>query len=714
MIKYGMCELLSPVGNIECLDAAVAAGCDAVYLGLKTFNARERATNFTFTQLAAAADSLHKRGKKIYVAVNTVVAEDESERLYRLLHFLVRVGVDALIVQDFSIIRMAQEFFPSLALHASTQMNVQNAEGVQLLQKAGVKRVVLSRELSLCEIDAIKKATGAELEIFIHGALCISESGLCMFSSALGGKSANRGQCAQACRRLYTAACAGGDKDGYYFSPRDLCLIEQLPDILACGVDSLKIEGRLKSAEYVHTVTSAYRYVIDNYQADKRGAIEAGKRILAGDFGREKTTYFFDKESEGGSMACVVASCLDPSQAGGTGIHLGKVAKIKGGDPRLVFVQGANYEVSVGDTVRLHSKDDTGRISHKVTTTQTIDGQFYFDADLSTKVGDEVYLLQIKSNTKRHPPVLPKNLSQYKVQPRDERLPILDLSPLSKPQQQDFPEGVYVCVSSISDVFVAKSFNPVRLLIEYNSDTAPVLLGTRRTVLPFSKKQIFIVFDPFLPQDSEERFTKNAATLLENGYTNFVANNLAHLAILRTEHAKINQDAKKGASLNIVAGQYLYTFNRWAASFLENNGADTFIVPYENSQKNLVATFEKNMRSKVLLCVFSYPVLFRIRMLLGESYDFTYFSDKTGASFRLTNSPDGSFVSNELPFSILDKLNDLSRLGFKRYLLDFSKTQITKNQVRAIIASMQKGTPLPDATRFNWQHGFFVKRDNSK
>ena len=286
-----MVELLAPAGNVESLDAAIGEGADAVYLGLKSFNARMRTTNFAWNQFEAAVESLHRQHKKVYVTVNTVCEERETERLYRFLSYLKEVGPDGLIVQDYAVMRLAQEFFPDIELHASTQMNVESSAAVRLLQKNGVKRVVLARELGLEEITKIKQETGAELEVFVHGALCVSESGLCLFSSFLGGKSANRGMCAQACRRFYTAEVPGGIKQGYYFSPCDFELIDYIPALIEAGVDSFKIEGRMKSAEYVGSVVAAYRYVIDHYKEDKKGAIATGKRILSSDFARSKTTY---------------------------------------------------------------------------------------------------------------------------------------------------------------------------------------------------------------------------------------------------------------------------------------------------------------------------------------------------------------------------------------------------------------------------------------
>ena len=316
-----MVELLAPAGNPEALEAAIAEGADAVYLGLKSFNARMRSSNFAWNQFEATVDVLHKRNKKIYVTVNTVVTEDEMERLYRFLAYLNNVGPDAIIVQDIGLIQMAHKHFPNLKLHASTQLNIASAKAANAMSRWGVSRTVLARELSLEEIRNVHANTSCELEVFVHGALCVSESGLCLFSSYLGGKSANRGMCTQACRRLYTAHEPEGDREGYFFSPADLQLIEYIPDLLQAGVASFKIEGRMKSAEYVGTVVSAYRYVIDNWESDKKAAIETGKRILANDFARKKTGYRFKSPH--------AEELLNPDQAGGTGIYLGVINTIK-------------------------------------------------------------------------------------------------------------------------------------------------------------------------------------------------------------------------------------------------------------------------------------------------------------------------------------------------------------------------------------------------
>ena len=711
-----MTELLAPAGNIESLDAAIGEGADAVYLGLKSFNARLRTSNFAWNQFEAAVQSVHRQGKKIYVTVNTVCEERETERLYRFLSYLDKVGPDGLIVQDLAVVRMCQEFFPNLELHASTQMNVESASAANLLKGEGLSRVVLARELGLDEIKKIKESTNAELEMFVHGALCVSESGLCLFSSFLGGKSANRGMCTQACRRFYTAEYPEGIKQGYYFSPCDMQLIEHVPELMDIGVDSFKIEGRMKSAEYVGSVVAAYRYVMDHWKEDKKGAIATGKRMLSSDFARSKTDYWYGFKSIQEGVDNAGEKILNPDQAGGTGIYLGKIAQVRKAPDELieevnknasadtpaeqlrihmVRLTGGSYDPDPGDSVRVHSKNDTGRMSHKIRSVQIEDnGERWMDLPAGFGVGDSVYLLQIKSMSKRYNRVLPGDLSKFRRQPLDEQLPVLDLTPVERKELDFFPEGIYVQVSSIADVFTAQGLHPVRVLIEYNSETKDDLLNGK-TVLPFSKKAIFISLDPFCAGSGESQLKSELTKLLEDGYRNFVANNIAHLEML------------KGTQANVIAGPFLYTFNRWAVSWFENQDVRGFVMPYENSRRNLEATFNENVRSRVLVPVFAYPSLFRIRFKMPESYGFNYFSDKEGAQFRIATSDDGSVVMPELPFSLLDKTEFLAQAGFKRFLIDFSHTKMNRSQVKDVTASLIKKQMLPDVSRFNWKDGFY-------
>ncbi len=261
-------ELLAPAGDADGLRAAVENGADAVYFGLRGgFNARARAANFAADELPELMRLLHQRGVKGYLALNTLVFDDELEELERAARGAVAAGVDAVLVQDLGAARLLHALAPTWPIHASTQMSLSSGEGILVAESLGVERVVLARELSIDEIRQIRGQTGLGLEVFVHGALCMSVSGQCLASFAMGGRSANRGQCAQPCRLPYRLVCDGREVDAgerpYLLSPQDLAAYDLLPQLLAAGVDAFKIEGRLKSAAYVAHVTRHYREAID-------------------------------------------------------------------------------------------------------------------------------------------------------------------------------------------------------------------------------------------------------------------------------------------------------------------------------------------------------------------------------------------------------------------------------------------------------------------
>lgn len=254
-------ELLSPAGDWDALVAAVENGADAVYLGGKALNARRGAGNFDDEALKRAADYLHERGKRMFVTVNTLVKQSEMGQLEDVARSLAQAGADAAIVQDFGVCKALREMLPGLELHASTQMAVHNAQGVEYLKKMGFERVVLARELTYSEIRACAEV-GVEIEVFCHGALCVACSGQCLFSSLVGGRSGNRGVCAQPCRLPYRLEGAA-KAEGYLLSPKDLMTIDDLARMREAGVSSLKIEGRLKRPEYVAVVTGIYRRALN-------------------------------------------------------------------------------------------------------------------------------------------------------------------------------------------------------------------------------------------------------------------------------------------------------------------------------------------------------------------------------------------------------------------------------------------------------------------
>jgi putative protease len=272
-------ELLAPAGNWECVRAAVANGADAIYFGLPRFNARLRADNFTGEDLPKLMDYVHERGVKAFVTMNTLIFSDELADAERFLILLANHRVDAVIVQDIGLAQLARQVAPQFEIHASTQMTLTSPEGVEFAKRLGITRAVLARELSLRELEKFHADSILPLEVFVHGALCVAYSGQCLTSEALGQRSANRGECAQACRLPYRLAVDGivkdlGDKR-YLLSPQDLAAIGEVPKLMELGIESFKIEGRLKSPEYVAAVTQVYRKAIDACLAGQRGIYQA-------------------------------------------------------------------------------------------------------------------------------------------------------------------------------------------------------------------------------------------------------------------------------------------------------------------------------------------------------------------------------------------------------------------------------------------------------
>ncbi|MDR2747569.1 MAG: U32 family peptidase [Treponema sp.] len=733
-----MVELLAPAGSPETLNAAAAEGADAVYLGLKNFNARMRSANFSYSQFESALKSLHAMGRKIYVTVNTVFEQREADRMYQLLKYLSGLGPDGIIVQDFGAASMARECFPSLKLHASTQMNIAGARGANALSKYGFSRVVLARELSLEELRDCRANTNMELEVFVHGALCVSASGLCLFSSYLGGKSANRGMCTQACRRYYHR----DDGGGYYFSPGDLQLIRRLPELAAAGVSALKIEGRMKSAEYVGTVVSAYRLVLDAMAAgleeEKLGEkIEEASVILRNDFARVKTEFYFAGVLGNPSPE---PGWLNPSRDGGTGIPLGAILKVRGsGAGRRGLLPAGPLSPQQGDSVRLHSADDSGRQSHKIAAAEApedTEGTWISIPD-GFGPGDRVYLIQTKSMSKRYPPVISG--------PASRRLPGRDMAPekILGPRDKKnagagllLPEGFYVAVPRVEDLYMLQSSRPIRVLLNLTRRNAAKLLGKggqKKEVLPFNKGEIILRLDPYFPQGDEGFLGETLGALLADGYRQFMLNNPGHFSCFRgavdsgntaagsgdrkaaLPAGGINTGLRQGAgSLGLIAGPYLYTFNRWAASFVTSLGAGYLVSPLENNRQNLEKTIDPSYRHRVFITVFARPPLFRIRSSLGNLYNFDRFFDSQEEEFRLSSGEEGTLVYPQQPFSIVDKIPFLREAGFNRFILDLcgssgvsSGPSLKKVQYRNLMKSAQNGLPLAGTSRFNWKDGFY-------
>jgi putative protease len=348
-------ELLAPSGDRDCLRAAIENGADAVYFGLQRHNARIRASNFDGDDLPEIMAMLHQRGVRGYVTLNTLAFTDELESLEATVRELTTAGVDAVIVQDLGLTRLIRAITPDLEIHASTQMSVTSEEGVRLARELGCSRVILARELSLSEIGKVREQTDFPVEVFVHGALCVAYSGQCLTSEALGGRSANRGECAQACRMPYEIICDGKKVDlndvQYLLSPQDLAAHDLVPQLIELGVASLKIEGRLKSPEYVANMTRHYREAIDRAWAGRPVAFSPREvQEMELSFSRGFSHGFLD----GNNHKVLVRG----DYAKKRGLYLGRVAGVTGSGVRLEF--DADVPVKPGDGLVLDGDESAG------------------------------------------------------------------------------------------------------------------------------------------------------------------------------------------------------------------------------------------------------------------------------------------------------------------------------------------------------------------
>lgn len=410
-------ELLSPAGDMESLRAAVANGADAVYFGLTKFNARARAANFAAAELPQIIDHLHDRQRRGYVTFNTLLFDDELPEAAALIEAIARSGADALIVQDLGALRLARRIAPTLPLHASTQMTLTDAGGIEMLRAEGIRRVILPRELTLDQIRLIRAGTSAELEVFVHGALCVSYSGQCLASLALGGRSANRGECAQPCRlpyRLVSGTSSSGGAARHLLSPKDLCALPLIPELCAAGIAAFKIEGRLKSPHYVACATRAYRDAIDRALSGRACAPETGQMA--------ELTQVFSRGAGTGYLAGVDhAALVDGGSPNHRGILIGCVERKSGRRAVVSLQQGLPQQSAPkpgdGIVVREEGGRETG--GGRIYSTRAVPPgrmELEFDGDAAiagVQAGQSVW--------KTDDPVLEKRLAQTWSQPRFDR-----------------------------------------------------------------------------------------------------------------------------------------------------------------------------------------------------------------------------------------------------------------------------------------------------
>lgn len=685
-------ELLAPAGSPEALDAAIGEGADAVYLGLRDFNARARAKNFAYRQFECAVDRLHAMKRKVYVTLNTIIEEHEISRLYNFLKYLSAVEPDGLIVQDMGVAAMANAYFPNLRLHCSTQMNVSSSEGVNFWSKQNFRRVVISRELDLQQIKEIRRNTSAQLEVFCHGALCVSLSGVCLFSSYFGGKSANRGRCTQACRRLYASVANPANKK-FFFSLNDLQLINYIPELEEAGINSLKIEGRMKSHQYIASVVRAYRTMIDEYPNDRDAAFQKAAAILRNDFARDKTEFLFiDRRNR---------NIISPEKSGQTGIALGSIQSVQADNAEVIITLAKNAELQPGDHLRIQAEDDSSRETYKVTNVENREITLRLtDGKPLPNEGDRVFLVSRQDFDKPYEKIIGADLEKYRHHPGI--TPVPQLSPIVPKSLLKLKDGIFVKIGKTADMYPLQTQKPDYLIFPVTSGNIDEFLSTISKT-QFKPDDVIIYMEPYFDENACNFWSSAAQKLVDRGFNKFMANNYGQLNVLRRFSAER------------IAGPYLYVFNSFAAAFLAEQHVRNFVSPLENNKRNLYQVQEHIKNQNIIVPIFAYPELFQIISRLDNHFHEKFLKDvQTDYEFSVEYGKEKITVLPEIPFSITDKVNDLKKRGFKKFFVDLTGMKVSKSLYREILQYISESRHMEQTCRFNWKDGFYFDKADDK
>lgn len=654
-------ELLLPVGNVENFYAAIEGGADAVFLGLKDFNARGRAANFTDKQLASILKIAKQHNVKVYVTLNIIIKNDELSQLLDTLNLLEKAGVAAVIIQDWGVYYLIKKYFPKLVVHASTQMANHNSAGAIHADMLGIERVILARELTFAELKEISDKTKGELEVFSHGALCYSFSGMCLFSSFLGGAGANRGLCAQPCRRSYQS----GRDERYVFSLKDNQLIDLVPAFSKMGVASIKIEGRLKSAEYVYRVAKAYRMVLDDHSK-----LDEAKKLLAKDFGREKTAYFM-----GGDVSKSI------SQTPNMGMYIGKVARVSEGEIEF----SAQFKLQEGNRVRMRSANGENRKTLKLRNMNYRSENRYIVEVEKTDVqrGDSIFLMGL--NQDKFPAKLTEKAKPIRgFLPNGQKQKML--KELSRPRSLKLEE-LFVRINKVDWLRKVWLDDIDGLIMKFPKREWSEL----KTDVPFIQKNIdrFIVELPkFIPEADVDFYRQFCKRMARKGFRRFMINHLSQIALL-----------PKG--VKVLSSENVYVGNDATAKLLYEQGVEIFTYPLENDWENL-----NSMKNKTgIVPVYFYPELFYSRMPVKLDRSEELFIDDQQNNYKRETVDGMTVVYPENPVAITQHTNMIWKSGFRRILLDFSGETISKNIYRKVFKRMRRSEQVQPSTSFNFRKG---------
>ncbi|MBE7011449.1 MAG: U32 family peptidase [Ruminococcaceae bacterium] len=686
MRSYEHMELLAPAGNMECLRAAVFAGADAVYFAGKLFGARSYADNFSDDELKEAVDFCHLHRVKAYITVNTLVSDREILEAMEYLKMLCEIGVDAVIVQDFGLCSLIRKNFPQLPIHGSTQMTVHNADGVLSLEKMGISQVVLSRELSLDEIRRIKEKTNAKLEVFAHGALCMCYSGQCLMSSVLGGRSGNRGRCAQPCRLEYKIN--DNPKKGFYMSLKDLSSVEHIKKLCEIGVSSLKIEGRMKGPSYVATVVGIYRKYIDNGQMPTMADIEKLDRIfyrggqtdgyLTGKTGREM--FCFNKPDNPYEQQ---DKKLDEN------IAIEKKIKLMA---QGEFCEGEIPQLTVSDgeiTVNCEGVEKLSKGEKKIADEESIKeklnktgGTLYEFEKISVKIGGEPFVPVSLVNELRR-----NALAEYEKEflKRTRRKARYSISEIAE-KRRELSE--FSCrIANVEQYRAAHEYDfenfyvPQDILIENYEEFSA------------DKERIIIETPAIIKNEAEEN--EILAELKKLGFDKLLVNNISF---------SDNKD------FSLYGGMRLNVFNSYALNFFKEKGFESVSL---SPELNLGAIRDLKKSVKTEVMVYGHlPLMITENCVIRNNSgcpcngEVNYLIDRKGISFPVVRDGKShrSVILNSLPLFMGDKIDEAEGCGAERFLVYFSVE--TSECVKNVCEAFFKGREFEGQyTRLHFNKG---------
>lgn len=682
-------ELLAPAGNLEIFKGVIESGADAVYVGGSMFGARAYANNFTEEELLEAIDFAHLRGVKVYLTVNTLIKNSEFSKLYDYLLPYYKRGLDAVIVQDIGVVKAIHEYFPSLEIHTSTQMTVTGADGVRFLSQFGVTRVVMAREVSLAEMKRIHEETGMELEAFVHGALCYSYSGQCLFSSILGGRSGNRGRCAQPCRLPYTVE---GKKDEYILSLKDMCGIKALDKLHDAGVYSLKIEGRMKQLEYACGVVKYYRSYIDSMKpvsdADYDRIKALGNRCGFTD------RYYFDHN--GSDMVTYVkpnfvSNAAEPSPEKRKLSIEGELVLREGEPGSLTVKRGdVTYKaliepVSAALKAPLDKKAAIDRIN------KTGDTDFEF-SHIKAQIGENVFVPNGALNKLRRDAIsglcdkLLKKYYRNDARYADmSRLTALPEHVVKSDAAHDEAINDYTTICScmtraqLDTLIGYECFDVFYLDFDmYDRKTLIQQFADDVKCLIKRNKKVYLMLPTIFRADSSDYFVSIAKELDKVSFEGFVVKNYEELYL--TENLFTGK--------KVILDHNMYTFNDVSKSAFFEHGVSGDTVPLELNSKEIM--HRNNIGSQMIVYGY-YPLMTTANCVhkntkgCDKKQKLIYLKDRYNKSFAVCNNCKECYntIYNSLPTMLTKNIGKLKEAGIRSFRYSF--TIETPKQIKAVM-----------------------------